>query len=362
MCEPSVFPSFAFSVRHHAGTYPVFFADAVLSQIAPLISALGDYDRIFLVTDSHVGALYADTVTQALRLPAQAVYTFPAGETSKTFATVTEMLFAFQKASLTRHSLVLALGGGVCGDLCGFATAIYLRGIDYVQIPTSLLAMVDAAIGGKTGADLPFGKNLIGAFHQPRAVIADPAVLATLPEREFRSGMAEVIKTACIADESFFADICNHSLPPADLILRCMQIKARFVEEDPKEHGKRILLNFGHTFGHALESAQAYCGYTHGEAVGVGMLLAAETGIACGVTPPAVSQSIRQALVSYGLPVAIPLSADALLSYIGADKKREGSLIRLVFLTRIGEAVAYPVSLCALSGLLRANPMLRQNE
>lgn len=362
MREPNIFPSFAFSVRHNAGTYPVFFANAVLSQIAPLVSALGDYDRIFLVTDSHVGGLYANTVSQALCLPAQAIYTFPAGETHKTLPTVTEMLSAFQNASLTRHSLVLALGGGVCGDLCGFATAIYLRGIDYVQIPTSLLAMVDAAIGGKTGADLPSGKNLIGAFHQPRAVIVDPAVLATLPEREFRGGMAEVIKTACIADNTLFMNICNRSLPSADLILRCMQIKARFVEEDPEEHGKRILLNFGHTFGHALESAQAYCGYTHGEAVGIGMLLAAEIGIACGVTPPDISDCIRQALVSYGLPVTVSLSADTLLSYINTDKKREGALIRLVFLTRIGEAVPYSISLCALSDLLRANPMLMQNK
>lgn len=301
--------------------------------------------RIALVTDSTVGPLYAQRVVDSLEAARfqVKVFTIPAGESSKNpemLAWLWEQLMAF---GLTRTDAVVALGGGVVGDLAGFAAATILRGIDYVQIPTTLLAQVDSSVGGKVAVDLQAGKNLAGAFWQPRMVVIDPDVLETLPDPVFADGMAEVIKYGCIWDAEFFdmLDQCGSRervMAAIEQVIHiCCAIKAEVVLQDEHDRGLRMILNFGHTLGHAYEKAYHYETYTHGQAVSAGMVLAAELGERLGVTQPGTKARIEQLTATFGLPTAIPCTAEDYEGAVGLDKKGSGDSITVILLRTLGE-------------------------
>src|SRR5690606_21191911 len=296
--------------------------------------------HVLLVSDSQVAPLYAAGVEAALRAArpelAIATHVIPAGESHKTLATLAGVFDALAALGATRDAAVFALGGGVVGDLAGFAAACWMRGVDCVQLPTTLLSMVDSSVGGKTAVDIPQGKNLVGAFHPPRAVIADTGVLRSLPARELRAGLAEVIKYGCIRDPLFFqwlqaeraALLAGDDAALAQAIARSCEHKAEIVERDPLEKGERALLNLGHTFGHAIETAQGYGApdndnLNHGEAVAVGMVLAARLSAALGMADAADTERLRTLLQAYGLPTAIPagLAPETLLQHMRLDKK-----------------------------------------
>jgi 3-dehydroquinate synthase len=309
-----------------------------------------------VVSDEHVAPLYAGAIEAALRAArpglATARFVMPAGEHEKTLRRFGQVLDALASLGATRDAAVVALGGGVVGDLAGFAAACWMRGIDVVQLPTTLLAMVDSSVGGKTAVDLPAGKNLVGAFHPPRAVVADTTVLRTLPDRELRAGLAEVVKYGAIFDSAFLdwldahveALLARDDDALAEAIARSCRYKAGVVERDPFEHGERALLNFGHTFGHAIEAEQGYAGagdgLVHGEAVAVGMVLAARLSSALGLAPAEDAERLRDLLRRFGLPTTIPpgLPPAALLQRMRLDKKADAGGIRFVLWDRAGAA------------------------
>jgi len=317
--------------------------------------------HVLLVSDSVVAPLYAGAVREALHAarPDLAIGTFilPAGEESKTLAHFGHAIDALATLGATRDACVIALGGGVVGDLAGFAAACWMRGVDCVQVPTTLLSMVDSSVGGKTAVDIPQGKNLVGAFHPPRAVFADTATLATLPPRELRAGLAEVVKYGAIRDARFFqwleqeraALLAMDAEALALAIAASCEHKAEIVERDPLEKGERALLNFGHTFGHAIETEQGYGGLgndnlNHGEAVAVGMVLAARLSADLGLAPPADAERLERALAAYGLPTRLPagLAPDALLARMRLDKKNLAGRLRLVLWRGLGRAEVVP--------------------
>ena len=317
--------------------------------------------HVLLVSDSDVAPLYLATVRATL-LDARpdliiGTHVLAAGEASKTLAGLGAVIDALAALGATRDACVYALGGGVVGDLAGFAAACWMRGVDCVQLPTSLLAMVDSSVGGKTAVDIPAGKNLVGAFHPPRAVFADTRVLATLPVRELRAGLAEVVKYGALGDVAFFAWLEQHAGeliaadPPvlAEAIARSCAHKAAIVARDPLEKGERALLNLGHTFGHAIETEQGYSApgrdaLNHGEAVAVGMVLAARLSTALGRAPAADAERLQALLQRLGLPVAIPagLQPDALLARMRLDKKNVAGRLRLVLWQGMGRAEVVP--------------------
>jgi 3-dehydroquinate synthase len=302
--------------------------------------------HVLLVSDSHVGPLYAARVVAALapHTAAQVVVScVAAGEAAKSLDGFAELLRELADIQATRDACVFALGGGVVGDLAGFAAACWMRGIDVVQLPTTLLAMVDSSVGGKTAIDLAQGKNLVGAFHPPRAVFADTTALRTLPVRELRAGFAEVIKYGAIMDAPFLDWLDAHADALlardddllAEAIARSCAHKAAIVARDPREHGERALLNFGHTFGHAIEAEQGYDasgGMNHGEAVAPGMLLAARLSTVLGLATAADAERLHALLDRFGLPTALPpgLAADALLARMRLDKKAAATGLRFV--------------------------------
>lgn len=305
--------------------------------------------RIVLVTDSNAGPLYADRVEKSLTASGFQVkiVTIPAGESSKCTAML-EMLWEEMMAfGITRTDAVVALGGGVVGDLTGFAAATMLRGVRYVQIPTTLLAQVDSSVGGKVAIDLKAGKNLAGTFWQPQLVLMDPDVLDTLPDKAFADGMAEVIKYGCIWDAEFFRrlvqcrDRAGIMQNIENVLGLCCSIKAQVVLQDELDLGLRMILNFGHTLGHAYEKAYHYETYTHGEAVAAGMCRAAEIGVALGVTPEDVPEKIISLVKQYGLPDRIECSMEDYRSAIGLDKKGTGGDINLIVLPELGKAEAH---------------------
>ena len=306
-----------------------------------------------VVTDANVAALYLDTVLNALGLSRAEALVLPAGEAQKTWANAEKVLDWLLQARLPRDAVVVALGGGVIGDLAGFCAALYQRGIDCVQIPTTLLAQVDSSVGGKTGVNHARGKNMIGAFHQPQAVIADTDTLRSLPPRELAAGLAEVIKSGLLGDAPLFARLerdldrllALDAETLAEVIERCCALKARIVAADEREAlhggGPRALLNLGQTFGHAVETFTRYESWLHGEAVGLGLCMAADLSARLGWIA-AEDAARAQALVQRaGLPVKPPqgMSADDFRSLMAMDKKVAGGRVRLVLLRAIGESV-----------------------
>ncbi|MFC5577380.1 3-dehydroquinate synthase [Lysobacter niabensis] len=327
-----------------------------------------------IVSDSHVAPLYADRVEALLRAAKPqmvlARWVMPAGEQEKTLARFGECLDALAALGATRDATVIALGGGVVGDLAGFAAACWMRGVDCLQLPTTLLSMVDSSVGGKTAVDLPQGKNLVGAFHPPRAVIADTTTLRTLPDRELRAGLAEVVKYGAIFDADFLdwleahaaALLARDDAAMAEAIARSCEFKADVVARDPYEHGHRALLNFGHTFGHAVEAEQGYAGsgrdaLNHGEAVAVGMVLAARLSTTLGLASAGGATRLEALLDRFGLPTALPpgLDAGALIARMRLDKKANADGLRFVLWDGAGAArVIAGVAEDAVRAVLRA--------
>jgi len=329
-----------------ARTYPILIAGGLLGRPEVFQEHLRARE-LLIVSNTTIAPLYLPTLTASLGRRRLVEVILPDGEAHKTLANASRVLDVMVANRLARDCAVLALGGGVVGDLAGFAAACYQRGVDFVQLPTTLLAQVDSAVGGKTGVNHPGGKNLIGAFHQPVLVVNDTATLATLPARELRAGLAEVIKYGLIADVALFEWLENHLAEllagdPAALayiIRRSCEIKAAVVGRDEREQGERARLNLGHTFGHAIESATAYRQWLHGEAVGAGLVMAAAMSAACGSLPGADAERVRRLIERAGLPTRIAAVTPATaLEHMRIDKKVLGGRLRLVLLRRIGEA------------------------
>lgn len=343
--------------------YRVVVGRSILDRMATLVRLSKDCERVGIVSHPRLRTLWGEPLARALARQRLVVWlTFPPGEQHKTPATVERLQRSLATAGFHRSDVLFALGGGVVGDVTGYVASTYGRGLGYVQVPTTLLAMVDASIGGKTGVNLPEGKNLVGTFHQPAAVVADLDALRTLPDRELRGGLAEVVKTALIAEPGLLTHLARHrddifardgaSLEP--VILRCARVKAKVVAADERESGLRMILNYGHTLGHALEAASGRIvgtrGLHHGEAISVGMVFAAEVAEATGRARAGLADGHREVLSSLGLPVTVPgMPWKDVRRYMGVDKKfRRG--FRMVLLEAPGRPVIVPVD----DGVLRA--------
>lgn len=329
-------------------SYDILFTDSfrgLAEEIRGVISA----EKCLLVTDSNVNKLYADEVEKRLSAGGFSTvrFVFPAGEENKSMETVTDICRACFEARLDRKSFIVALGGGVTGDMAGFAAAIYMRGIDFIQIPTTLLSQSDSSVGGKTGVDFCTGKNILGAFHQPKLVYINVSVLKTLPSREFVSGMGEVIKHGVIADADFFDYISENSekirgLRTDELINMCYtncRIKAGIVSLDEKEQGIRAILNFGHTVGHAVESFYNFK-LSHGECVGIGMYAAAKIAQERGIFEERLTQKLENVLELYGFSIHIGVEdPKKIVEIMRMDKKAENGVIRFILPQKIGRVV-----------------------
>jgi 3-dehydroquinate synthase len=330
-------------VTHPEGQYEVLVGRGLLPRVRQLAGIEG---ALAVITDEHVGPLYAHVVPDTA-----VVITVPAGEQHKTLATVNSMYEQLLAAGIDRSGTVLALGGGVVGDMAGFAAATYMRGIRLVQCPTSLLAMVDSSVGGKTGVDLPQGKNLVGAFKQPTAVLADLDAFATLPAVEFANGMAELIKHGLIGDPDLFAQVETADWrlgsvleKPVEavqaFVAQAIQVKRDVVQEDPFEQGRRAHLNLGHTFGHAIEQVSGYA-VAHGQGVAMGLVAAVHLSARLGLCAPAMQPRLEAVLQRAGLPTRIPahLPAEAIYRAMFSDKKKAHGRLRFVLLRDVGDVL-----------------------
>ena len=361
-------PDLAAEVRTSAGDYPLWVGWQLIDEVGERIRRIMDPGVAYIITDEGVYR-QARRAQNSLEMSGIAAHLFvmPSGEQSKTLATAQHIYTWLAGLKAERGHLVLAVGGGVVGDLAGFVAATYLRGLPFAQVPTSLLAMMDASIGGKTAVDLPQGKNLVGAFYQPKFVLADVSVLQTLPERELRSGWAEAIKHGLIMDDNLLSTFESQTdeiqaLEPeiaTDVIRRSMAIKANVVSQDERETlGIRVLLNYGHTIGHGIEAATGYGQYLHGEAVSIGMMGAARIGNGMGLMSDGEVERQRSVLAAYGLPLSAPsVDPGSVLEAMRSDKKVAGGAIRWVLLDGIGNAITrndVPAELVddVLSGLM----------
>jgi len=338
-------------VRSSAGKYAVVCGAGILNHAAQEISTLGKCSSVHVVSSPRVWRSLGKSMQRGLGLTNhRVVHLFNDAEAVKNLHTAETLSRSLSRAGADRKSLIIAVGGGVVGDVAGFVAATFLRGVALVQVPTTLIGQVDSALGGKTGVNLPEGKNLVGAFYPPRRVLADPDVLATLPPRQFRGGLAEVIKYGIIADPKLFAfleknfDAVLRRSPRAleYIIPRSVEIKARVVSKDERESGLREILNFGHTFGHALESVTRYRRYQHGEAVAWGMMAAALLGHEAGLTPADDVSRIVSLVRRLGpLPPWPRILAADFISAMRADKKTRAGRLRFVLTPRIGKARSY---------------------
>ena len=330
--------------------YRVAIGDGLLDEAGALLDGLRQGQRVAVVADATVEALYGDRLRASLERVgvAAASFSFPAGEASKTLATYADILAFLAQEHFTRSDVVIALGGGVTGDLTGFAAATFLRGVRFVQVPTTLLAMVDSSVGGKTGVDLaPWGKNLVGAFHQPSLVVCDPTLTATLPETTFADGVAEALKTGVLGDEALFARMEAPGWRASclgEVIGGCVAIKAGVVSRDERERGERALLNLGHTVGHAIEAVTDYA-VSHGHAVAMGMAVVARAAVAAGMATTATRDRLLAALRLNGLPTEPPRPLADILPAIVSDKKRAGDRLTLVVPETIGHCRLLPLPL-----------------
>ena len=335
------------TVAVHTGVpYEVRIERGLLGRAGEWLAGLTASRVAALVADDAVDALYGDRVEQTLHTAGFRVsrMRFAHGEASKTLETYASILAFLSESQITRSDTVVALGGGVTGDLVGFAAATWLRGVRFAQIPTTLLAMVDSSVGGKTGVDLPAGKNLAGAFHQPVGVLCDPDVLSTLPADVFADGMAEVIKYGVLCDDALFERLAG-GLRREELetvIERCVAIKAEICAEDERDVGRRQLLNLGHTLGHAIERCSGYA-TPHGHAVAAGMVYAARIAAGLGLCGPDCVARLKAALTANGLPTDADYPAQALAGAALGDKKRAGGTLTLVLPREIGRCELYPV-------------------
>ncbi len=321
--------------------YKIYIEHGILDEAGKYVREVSGALRAVIISDSNVAPFYAGRVESSLKKEGfeTSVFVFEAGEERKRLSTIEKMYMHFFDHNITRTDIVVALGGGVTGDMAGFAAASYLRGIDFVQIPTSLLSQVDSSVGGKTGVDLPGGKNLVGAFWQPRVVLIDPDTLDTLPAGLYEDGMGEVIKYGCIKSRSLFELLEKENARDItdEIICRSVAIKRDVVSEDERESGLRAILNFGHTFGHALEKLHGYSGLTHGEAVGIGALMLTEITEAKGITEKGVSERIRALLEKNNMPTGDSFTLEEIIGATRGDKKTAGNDLKFVFLKDIGD-------------------------
>ena len=328
--------------------YNIYIEKGLISKTGEMLRKITSAKRAFIISDSNVMPLYGKTVSNSLKASGFEVSTFcfEAGEKEKTLDTVAHMVSAMCESGIARNDIAVALGGGVVGDMAGFASAIYLRGIDFVQIPTTLLSQVDSSVGGKTGCDLPFGKNLVGAFHNPRLVLIDTDTLKTLPQKYMNDGLGEVIKYGAIKSETLFKrlETCENFQDIADdTIGKCVDIKRKVVEKDFTEKGERMLLNFGHTVGHAIEKYENFEGMSHGEAVGVGMCEITKAAEMAGYTEKGTTQRIEKLLKKFNLPTKAQVSAKTLTDNMLFDKKRRDDFLNLVLVKKIGFSFVKPM-------------------
>ena len=305
--------------------------------------------KAVIVSDDNVFALYGNAAAGSFQKSGYqtSAFVLKNGEASKTLDTIAELLDFLAREDITKRDMLIALGGGVVGDVAGFAAAIYLRGVDYIQLPTTILAAVDSSVGGKTGVDTKAGKNLVGAFHQPAAVLCDTNTFATLPKPVFSDGMAEVVKYGMICDKAFLLTLSE--LPLSKICRRCVEIKADLVEKDEFDTGPRRLLNFGHTVGHAVEAASGYQ-ISHGSAVAIGMTVITRASEKSGLTKSACLGDLKKALSQYGLPDRCDFSAKELARAAWRDKKRGGEYISLVIPREIGQAEIQDFPVAELEG------------
>lgn len=338
------------TVNLGTNSYPVYIENGILTQAGHQIQKVFSGKKILVISDDNVFPLYGEVLTSSLSSWECHSLVLPHGEPTKNFQSLPQIYEAMLQAGLSRSDLVIALGGGVIGDLAGFAAATYLRGIPLVQIPTSLLAQVDSSVGGKVAVDLPQGKNLAGAFYHPELVLIDPDTLTTLPGRYISDGMGEVIKYGCIKDAGLFQTLKTRTsfsdlkdlLP--EIIFKCVDIKRQIVESDPFDTGERMLLNFGHTLAHAIEQYYHYERESHGEAVAIGMYQISRIAELYGLTAPGTAAAIKEVLLIYGLPYECGLPVEVLLTAIRLDKKNLNNSLNLILLRQIGDSYIHPAS------------------
>ncbi len=360
-----------------SGPYQVLVGRGLLGSLPSLVEKYAPAHRYALVSDSNVAALYGESTILQLKdagLSAE-LFTFEAGERNKSRTTWSELTDRLLHAGFGRDSCLIAMGGGVTGDLGGFVAATYMRGIPVVQVPTSLVAMIDASIGGKTGVDVEAGKNLVGAFHAPNLVVADPDLVATLPKVERAQGMIEAVKHGAIMDDTYFDELDREMPALLDgdaaalerAVARSVELKSAVVSEDEREAGRREILNFGHTLGHAIEAACSFR-VPHGTAVACGMILEARLGVSLGVTDPLVVERLEQVLGRVGLPLGIPDGAapNEVMTYLASDKKVRHGRTRFVLLSGIGAvhfadgSWSQPVDENTVSDLVNSSASRRQ--
>ncbi|MDG1133397.1 MAG: 3-dehydroquinate synthase [Pseudomonadales bacterium] len=348
-------------------SYPIFVGDVGFSDPAKLAEGLAPYlkgNQVAIITNETIAPLYLQQVQSALGNRQVDVFQMPDGESYKSLDTYTQVMDFLLEKKHNRSTCLIALGGGVVGDLCGFVAATFQRGVDFIQIPTTLLSQVDSSVGGKTAVNHPAGKNMIGAFYQPLAVFADISVLETLPDREYAAGLAEVVKYGIIYDADFFAWleanapalVQREKYALTHIITRSCEVKAAVVSEDEREGGRRAILNYGHTFGHAIEKLLGYGRLLHGEAVSIGMVMAARLSVEFSGLALADSQRIEKLLQQLNLPVTLKgleLNAEAMIDAMGMDKKVVDGELRFVVADQMGSVrVASHVSVSALEKTL----------
>lgn len=324
--------------------YDIHIERGLLKNIGEISRRLTKAVTVAVISDSRVDAIYGDAVEQSLRQEGFQVgrIVFPEGEVNKTLSTLQRVYEELAQLGITRTDVIITLGGGVPGDLGGMAAATYLRGVPFIQVPTTVLAQIDSSVGGKVAVDLETGKNMVGSFYHPIGVIIDPNVLGTLDQRYVQDGLAEAVKYGCIADEALFEQFeqwkdTDEILSNAEaLISRCCEIKALIVEEDPLDTGRRMILNFGHTLGHAIEAKYKYSVYTHGEGVALGMMLITARTEELGSTAKGTVQRLKAVLDKIGLPTTIKETPSELLEGVSHDKKRMGKDMTFVVIPKIG--------------------------
>ncbi len=327
-------------------SYDIIIQKGLLNYLSKEISEVFKGKKIFILTDKNVDKFYGDKVLKELSDFGYDTkkLVLEAGEETKSFFTLPKIYDELLNFKLTRSDLIITLGGGVIGDLGGFVASTYLRGISFIQVPTTLLAQVDSSVGGKVGIDLDRGKNLVGSFYHPKKVIIDPEVLKSLSDRVFNDGMAEVIKYGCIKDKDFFDKLMKYKdkeevMNNIEYIIHnCCKIKKEVVEKDEKDTGERMLLNFGHTIGHAIEKYYKYNKYTHGEAVAIGMYEITKISEASFETEKGTADIIKNILIKYNLPYKLDIALNEIKETISLDKKNINNKLNLIFLNKIGES------------------------
>ena len=353
---------YSIEVKASSGNYPIYIKNGLLDEIGVEVKKIYKGSKIAIVTDSSVNELYGQRVISSLKMsgfePFKIVVN--AGEESKSFKTLLEVYDKLLDFKINRGDIIIALGGGVVGDMAGFAASTFLRGIPIVQIPTTLLAQVDSSVGGKVAVDLPRGKNLVGSFYMPKAVFIDPLLLRTLSDRFLNDGMGEVIKYGAIKDSELFYKLLKYENKEAllkeidQIIYTCCSIKAAIVEVDEKDTGERMLLNYGHTIGHAIEQFYNFKRYSHGEAVAMGMYSITKLGEELGLTSSGTSNAIKDILVKYNLPWMLPkISCEDVIETISNDKKNIGESMNFILIKSIGNSFIEKINKTKINDYLK---------